>query len=230
MHTTAQARSRQGALAALAVALIAAVVTSCAGEPSLAHRAISSAVRVEAEGCQARPSIGGGSFVDPTHVLTVAHVVAGSTDIDVVLSNGTEADGHLVAIDRKKDLAVLSVEATGTPLPLGYMRPGAEGVFVVWRDDEPVALPFTARSFVDINASDIDHDGPGLRRGYQIQATVAKGDSGSVLVHDGLAVAVVFARSTSAEQRAWATDALEARQLIADAGTDPIDTGDCPKG
>lgn len=230
MHTTAQARSRQGGLAALGLSFIALAGVSCGGEPSLASRAISAAVRVEAEGCQTRPSIGGGSFVDPTHVLTVAHVVAGSTDIDVVLSNGEEADGQVVAIDRKKDLAVLSVDTTGTPLPLGFMRPGAEGVFVVWRDDEPVALPFTARSFVDINASDIDHDGPGLRRGYQIEATVAKGDSGSVLVHDGLAVAVVFARSTSAEQRAWATDALEAKQLVADAGVDPVDTGDCPKG
>jgi hypothetical protein len=110
------------------------------------------------------------------------------------------------------------------------MRPGASGTFVVWRDDEPVALPFTARTFVDINASDIDHDGPGLRRGYQIDAQVANGDSGSLLVHDGVAVAVVFARSTSSKQRAWATDISEAKDLIVGAGDDEVDTGDCPKG
>ena len=72
--------------------------------------------------------------------------------------------------------------------------------------------------------------GPGLRRGYQIEADVAKGDSGSVLVHDGRAVAVVFARSTSASQRAWATDIGEANQLINSAGDDPVPTGDCAKG
>lgn len=230
MCTTTRVRSRRSVLVGVPALAVAAVCVSCSDTPSLSQRAIASAVRVEAEGCQTRPAIGGGSFVDPTHVLTVAHVVAGSTDIDVILSNGDETDGHVVAIDRKKDLAVLSVDTAGTPLPLGFMRPGAEGVFVVWRDDEPVVLPFTARSFVDINASDIDHDGPGVRRGYQIDATVAKGDSGSVLVHDGVAVAVVFARSTSAEQRAWATDALEARELIATAGSDEIDTGECPKG
>lgn len=226
MHTTSRACSWRHAVGAA----VLAVASGCSSTPTEGSRAIHSAVRIEAEGCHSRPSIGGGSFVDPTHVLTVAHVVAGSDDIDVILSNGTEADGHVVAIDRKKDLAVLSVETTGTPLGLGSMRPGAAGAFVVWRDDEPVSLPFTARTFVDINASDIDHDGPGLRRGYQIDAQVAKGDSGSVLVHDGLAVAVVFARSTSSEQRAWATDISEAKQLIAGAGADEVDTGDCPKG
>ncbi len=226
MHTTGRTTCLQG----VAVALAMSAAVGCSGAPSETSRAVGAAVRIEAEGCQARPSIGGGSFVTPDRVLTVAHVVAGSTDIDVILSDGSETDGHVVAIDRKKDLALLKVETTGTPLPRGTMRPGSTGIFVVWRDDDPVAQQFTARSFVDINASDIDHSGPGLRRGYQIEAEVAKGDSGSLLVHDGRAVAVVFARSTSASQRAWATDIGEAAPLIDSVGDDPVDTGDCPKG
>lgn len=226
MHTLGRTNCRR----LTAAALVTLLGAGCAGARSETSNAIAAAVRIEAEGCRSRPSLGGGSFVAPHHVLTVAHVVAGSTDIDVILSDGTETDGHVVAIDRKKDLAVLKVEATGEPLPRGTMRPGSAGTFVVWRDDDPVAQPFTARSFVDINASDIDHDGPGVRRGYQIDAQVAKGDSGSLLVHDGHAVAVVFARSTSSSQRAWATDIGEARPLIDGAGDDPVDTGECPKG
>lgn len=226
MHTTGRATH----VRCVVVAFVMSLAAGCSGTPSETSRAVSAAVRIEAEGCQSRPSVGGGSFVTSDLVLTVAHVVAGSTDIDVILSDGKEADGHVVAIDREKDLAVLKVETTGSPLPRGFVRPGSSGIFVVWRDDDPVAQRFTARSFVDINASNIDHDGPGLRRGYQIEADVAKGDSGSVLVHDGRAVAVVFARSTSASQRAWATDIGEANQLINSAGDDPVPTGDCAKG
>ncbi|MEY4338932.1 MAG: hypothetical protein RLZ14_782, partial [Actinomycetota bacterium] len=101
MHTTSRACSWRHA----AGAAVLAIAAGCSTSPTEASRAVDSAVRIEAEGCHSRPSIGGGSFVDPTHVLTVAHVVAGSDDIDVVLSNGTEADGHVVAINRKKDLA-----------------------------------------------------------------------------------------------------------------------------
>jgi len=216
-------------IAAFGIAVFS-IAAGCSTAPNEATRAIASAVRIEAEGCHSSPSLGGGSFVDATHVLTVAHVVAGSDDIDVILSNGSEAEGQVVAIDRKKDLALVSVETTGVPIAVGTMRAGATGTFAAWRDDEPVALPFTARTFVDINASDIDAEGPGLRRGYQIDAQVATGDSGSVLVHDGQAVAIVFARSTSSDQRAWATDISEARELIATAGDTEVDTGGCPKG
>ena len=197
MHTVSHNIRRATLVPSVLVALVAGATVGCSGTPSETSRARAAAVRIEAEGCQSRPSIGGGSFVTPHHVLTVAHVVAGSTDIDVILSDGKEADAQVVAIDRKKDLAVLKVETTGEPLPRGTMRPGSSGIFVVWRDDDPVAKPFTARSFVDINASDIDHAGPGLRRGYQIDAEVAKGDSGSLLVHDGRAVAVFEKANTT---------------------------------
>lgn len=191
-------------------------------------------MRVEAEGCRSRPTIGAGSFVDEHRVLTVAHVVAGSTDIEVTLADGTEVDARVVALDRTKDLALLDVDADVEPLPLSTLRPGDRGQFVVWRDEAPEVRPFAATSFVDINASDIDRVGSGLRKGFQIQAEVANGDSGSVLVHEGHAVAVVFARSTSNDDRAWATDIREASALLRlDDDRDcaePVDVGPCAGG
>ncbi len=189
--------------------------------------ALDSAVRVEAEGCRTQPSVGGGSFVGPNRVLTVAHVIAGATEVDIVLNDGTEHSATVVAIDRKKDLAVLAVNADVPSLVRGSMRSGAKGEFVVWRSGSATAVPFQARAFVDINASDIDHVEVGLRRGYEIVANIEPGDSGSVLVADGKAVAIVFARSTRQPDRAWATDIAEAKVLMAEAGDTEVDVGAC---
>lgn len=189
--------------------------------------ALAAAVRVEAEGCRTKASIGAGSFVDEEEVLTVAHVVAGAEQVHVILADGSRVPATVTAIDRDKDLAVLHVERDITPLPRSTMRPGTRGTFVVYRDDSPVASPFEAISFVDIDMPTIDHDGSSLRRGYQIEAMVVKGDSGAVLVVDGYATAMVFARSTATDGKAWAVDITEADALLAQAGEDSVDVGEC---
>ncbi len=209
---------------------IAAFTAACSTTSNTPAATLSAAVRIQAEGCRSRPTIGAGSFVAPGRVLTVAHVVAGSKDIDVTLSTGEEVEAEVVAIDRTKDLALLAVDADNAPLRLGVLRPGESGEFVVWRDDASQARPFQAITFVDINASNIDHDGSGLRKGFQIDADVSNGDSGSVLVHDGAAVAVVFARSTAAGGRAWATDIREAKPMLEGTRDTPVDEGACAAG
>ena len=188
---------------------------------------LAAAVRVEATGCRTKASLGAGSFVAEGIVVTVAHVVAGADRVHVVLADGSRAIATVVAMDRDKDLALLAVSADITPLPRGPMAPGDEGVFVVYRDDAGVVLPFEAISFVDIDAPTIDHDGSTLRRGYRIEAVVAKGDSGSVLVTNGVATAVVFARSTATDGTAWAVDLSEADPLLAKATDAAVDVGDC---
>ena len=216
----------------LAVLIAASLLplAACRSTPSDRELALSAAVQVEAEGCRSRPSLGAGSFVADGLVLTVAHVVAGSETVEVHLPNGRELDADVVAIDRVKDLALLRVKALVQPLPTRTMRAGEQGWYVVWRDEGPVAMKFTAQTYVDINAQNIDHNGVSPRKGYQITADVVKGDSGAVLVADGTATAVVFARSTAAGGRAWATGVGEAAPLLASAGETPVDVGDCSKG
>jgi hypothetical protein len=217
---------------ALAAALLAgsALLAACTDAVSDRDLALRAAVQVEAEGCRTRPSLGAGSFVGKGLVLTVAHVVAGSESVEVHLPDGGELDAEVVAIDRVKDLAVLRVDADIDPLPVRTMRAGEKGWYVVWRDDQPVAMQFTAHTYVDINAQNIDHSGVSPRKGYQISADVVKGDSGAVLVAGGTATAVIFARSTAASSRAWATGVGEAAPLLAAAGDTPVDVGDCSKG
>lgn len=220
---------------AVLLALAALVPVGCDDERSEHHEdgdetievALAAAVRVEAEGCRTKASIGAGSFVGDEQVLTVAHVVAGSEQVHVILADGSRVAATVVAMDRDKDLAVLHVEREITPLPRGTMRPGTRGTFIVYRDDDAVASPFEAISFVDIDMPTIDHDGSSLRRGYQIRAEVVKGDSGSVLVTDGVATAMIFARSTATDGKAWAVDISEADTLLADADESPVDVGDC---
>lgn len=215
------------------VAALAATSTGCASRerPDSTERstdvALAAAVRVEAAGCLTKASLGAGSFVADEKVITVAHVVAGSDQVRVVLPDGSRVDAKVVAIDRRKDLAVLDVDAPTAPLPRGSMRPTARGTFVVYRDRQPVSMPFEAISFVDIKAPDIDHGEASLRRGYQLHAVVEKGDSGSVLVTDGVATGVVFARSTAAGGMAYAVDISEADTLLAGAGDSSVDVGEC---
>jgi hypothetical protein len=185
-------------------------------------------VRVEAWGCGLRPHIGGGGFVSDDLILTVAHVVAGAKEIKVHLSDETTVNAALVAIDRVRDLAVLSASAPQiTPVATGSMTVGAVGAYLVLRDDVAVVQQSRTASFVDLDVAGIDDATTSLRRGYQLAAEVHRGDSGSLIISGGKATAVIFATSTAAQGRAWATDITEAERLLEPAPTEPVSTGKC---
>lgn len=189
--------------------------------------ALAASVRVEAIGCGATASIGGGSFIADGIVVTVAHVVAGADHVHVVLADGSRPRATVVAIDRDTDLALLAVQASVVPLPSGTLAPGDEGSFVVARDGAALVHEFEALSVVDIDAPTIDDEGTSARRGFHIEADVAKGDSGAVLVSEGRATAVIFARSTATDGTAWATDLSEVEPLLLTATDVAVDVGEC---
>ena len=57
------------------------------------------------------------------YILTNNHVVAGSTEQVVILSNGNRVPAKLVATDPKKDLALLKIPGSNFPtLPIGESR------------------------------------------------------------------------------------------------------------
>lgn len=225
MRADRRVRSAAGA------ALLALLGTACGGgaeHRSDADLVVEAAVRVEAHGCGDHRSAGVGSFVADHRVLTVAHVVAGADEVEIVLPDGAEHEATVVAIDRSKDLAVLHVGIAGIPLPVGSgTHTGARGSLATWRHDGFAAEPFTVESVRRIQTTDIDHQGDGDRRGYVVEARVDQGDSGSLLVSDGEAVGVLFARSTSQRGRAYATDIAEAAPLLAIDGDTPVDLGAC---
>ncbi len=194
---------------------------------------VAAAVQVQADGCGATTIVGAGAFLAEENVLTVAHVVAGAGSVHVMLADGHLVDAKVVAIDRDKDLAVLDVDVDDladehvTWLSRGSMRPRAKGTFTVFRDGEPVALHFAVVAAVEIDVPAIDGGDSSMRHGYELRAAVEQGDSGAVLVTDGMATGVVFARSTATGGRAWAIDISEADELLAAAGDTAVDVGEC---
>lgn len=188
---------------------------------------LAAAVRIEAFGCHTTATVGGGSFVGPERVLTVAHVVAGAEHIEVELADGRMAEAQLIAIDRGLDLAVLHVEVEVSPLPIGTATAGSTGVFVTYRDGPAATEAFRIERAQQLQLPDFDGGGEVRRQGFELSAEVLEGDSGSILVHDGKAVGVVFARSSRHGERAWATDIHVAATLLAADDDSTVDTGEC---
>jgi S1-C subfamily serine protease len=170
----------------LLIVAVVVLVASCGSGSSASIDAIDSAVRVSAEGCRARPRLGGGSVIAPDRVVTVAHVVAGANEISVTLPDGSTVDAEVVAIERTADLAILSLETGEVPvMNIGVLDAGDDGELVVHRAGEAIAQRFTTVRAVDIRADDIDKVDRAVRSGYEIEATIEPGDSGAVLVVDG---------------------------------------------
>ena len=217
---------------------------SVAGDPA-EGAALAAAVFVRATGCrQAEASTGSGSLVgDGGLVVTVAHVVAGSTSVTVAEGDGTEHRASVVALDPVNDLALLAVDGlAATPLPLGSLAAGDRAVFVVHdADGRATAEPATVVRRVDLSMADLYGQGTHVRPGFELDATVDPGDSGAVLVAaDGRAGAVVFATSRDGAttgptpssgggggsgRRAWATDVAALGPLLAGPVDTPVPTG-----
>lgn len=206
-----------------------ATVAGCGGSSPAATpvTAAGAAVQVIATGCRAKPSLGAGSVIAPDRIVTVAHVVAGSEQVIVIDAEGTEHTARVVGLDRNTDLALLAVDGLAVqPLPRATLPAGREGSFVVYRD-EPTPMTFTTNAYVDIRTNTIDGDGRVTRRGYEVVATIQKGDSGAVLVVDGTAIGVLYARSTEEPTRSWAVDIAELQPLLAADTGSAVDVGDC---
>lgn len=208
-----------------------------------AEAARAAAVAVRATGCrQGEALTGSGSVVGDGLVVTVAHVVAGSTAVTVTDAAGSGRPGSVVALDTVNDLALVAVDGLDVaPLPLGDLAAGDRGVFVVLDPGggrariEPVAVVRR----VDLSMAALYGQGTHVRPGFEIEAAVDPGDSGAMVVGgDGRAGAVIFAAGRDAAvgstpgrddgPRAWATDIAALVPLLArvDAAT-PVPTGPC---
>jgi S1-C subfamily serine protease len=217
-NSAPQRLRRRVARAALTAILLA--VTACADDRDRSSHVSSrvspleAAVQVRVSGCSLIDHLGQGSMVRARLALTSAHVVAGGTAIELTAADGAAASGTVVHLDPDLDLALVETDRPiGRPLALGRADPGDTGTVVVRRDERLQTFSVGVVRPVTIRTEDIYIQGTVLRPGYELDAVIAPGDSGGVVVVDGRAVAVVWSRSRQEPNRAWAIDP----NVIADA-------------
>jgi S1-C subfamily serine protease len=176
---------------------------------------------------------GTGFVYAPEHVMTNAHVVAGTRQVQVE-QNGSRRDARVVAYDSGRDLAVVYVPGlnaaamrfTADPAPSG-----ADAIVLGYPLDGPYdAQSARIRDVRPITGPDIYDSGNVTREIYTIRGLVRSGNSGGPLVApDGAVYGVIFAAAADDPETGFALTANEAA-TVANVGrtrTQPTGTGGC---
>ena len=202
--------------------------------------AVAAAIDVRANGCGPRIGLGTGTVINGGDIVTAAHVVAGSTSVEVIDGNGARAAAAVVLFDPDLDLAVLRpASAVGAPLTIRSMeaRENEVGVLVRIRELDGVMeieqIDVRVIREANIATTDIYLDRKVVRDGFEIESSVDVGDSGAMVVLPGGGAGIVWARSNRVDGRAWATDlpagVIDGTALTANAIAErgPVDVGRC---
>lgn len=179
--------------------------------------------------------IAGSGFVyAPEHVMTNAHVVAGTRGALTVELNGDDRAGRVVYYDSGRDLAVVYVPGLAAPaMPWSAQQAetGDDAVVVGYPLDGPFT-PIAARirDVRQVKGPDIYDRQTVIREVYTIRATVRSGNSGGPLIAgDGSVLGVVFAAAVDDPDTGFALTADEVAP-VATAGADRtagVSTGPC---
>ncbi|MEV6523312.1 MarP family serine protease [Longispora sp. NPDC051575] len=212
------------------------------GEPNgslagseVVRRVRSSVVKVlgDAPSCSRR--IEGSGFVyAPEHVMTNAHVVAGTKKIVIDAGGGVKKSGTVVAYDPLKDLAVIYVPGLTAPVLPWATAPAAgnqDSIVLGYPLDGPyTAKPARVRDIRSIKGPDIYNSGTVVREVYTIRSEVRSGNSGGPLISPtGTVYGVIFAAAADDETTGFAVTAAEAAS-VANEGrtrTAATSTGNC---
>jgi len=194
-----------------------------------------SVVKIHGTAPSCRRRIAGSGFVYSTnHVMTNAHVVAGTRGSLVVELGDRERSARVVLYDPQRDLAVLYVPGLNAPAMEWASQPaetGDDAVVIGY----PLDGPFTPsaariRDRRNVKGPDIYDSQTVVREVYTIRAKVRSGNSGGPLVAiDGSVLGVVFAAAVDDPDTGFALTAAEVAP-VAQAGagrTDPVGTGGC---
>jgi len=158
-------------------------------------------------GNSGKVSGGTGFLIAANLVATSLHVVDGSKNITLHLSDGSQLSANVVNSNRGKDLAILKLQQ---PTKLRYLRVASDTVGL---GAEVFTIGFPQTSLMGIEpklatgvisaTSGIQDDG----RAYQISVPVQAGNSGGPLVDgEGRVVGVVAAKLNAAKVFEWTGD------------------------
>ncbi len=179
---------------------------------------------------------GSGFVVADDVVVTNAHVVAGSSSVQVEAASGT-LRAIVVRFDPEVDLAVLRVPGlTADPLRFApaAAQSGDSAIVAGYPLDGPFTLtPSRVRAQITLRGPDIYSANTVVREVYTLRGTVRPGNSGGpLLATDGSVLGVVFGAAIDNPQVGFALTQDEVRPVI-DAGLrdrSPANTGACTSG
>ena len=172
-----------------------------------------SVIKVLGTSCAQR--IEGSGFVYAAErIMTNAHVVAGTSAVQVETSDGPR-DGEVVVFDPARDLAVIYVPGLRAPV-LPFVRapvgPGANAIVLGYPLDGPYNAQAARISEAgDVTGPAIDESAEVTREVYTIRALVRRGNSGGPLVApNGDVLGVIFAVARDDRNVGFALTAAEA--------------------
>lgn len=206
-------------------------LTACASEAAVPRVDVAaSTVGVLADGCGPTASAGSGVVLGaPGQVVTVAHTVAGATNVVVVDAAGERWPADLVSIDVGADLAVLTVDGLTAPaLTAGSVQTGPARAHRWSIEDGVDEQPVEVTTRLAITIDDIYGEQSVRRSGIEISGDIEVGDSGGpVVLDDGTVIGIVYARSRTRVSTAFATDATEIARVLAAVSPQAVDAGRC---
>jgi S1-C subfamily serine protease len=176
---------------------------------------------------------GSGFVYAPEHVMTNAHVVAGTETVSVELSGG-RYDAVVVAYDPELDLAVLHVPGLPAEVLPFVSEPadtGSDAIVLGFPLDGPFdAQEARIRDRREISGPDIYDSSRVTREVYTIRALVRSGNSGGPLIStSGEVLGVIFAAAADDPTTGFAVTADEASGIAAAGAqsSSPTGTGSC---
>jgi S1-C subfamily serine protease len=156
------------------------------GVVAVAERLSPAIVRLDVDGDGGSATGSGVLFRDDGLVLTSAHVVAGTTAISVVLTDGRRLHGQLVGADAATDIAVVDVEGDGFPVAVLGTSEGLEVGAPTIAIGSPLGLaggPSVTTGVISAVGRRVEAaSGETLHGMIQTDAPIAPGSSGGALV------------------------------------------------
>jgi S1-C subfamily serine protease len=194
-----------------------------------------SVVKVTGTAPSCRRLIEGTGFVyAPEHVMTNAHVVAGTEGPVTVETVGESRPGRVVHYDADRDLAVIyTPNLSAPPLPWApeLARAGADAIVVGYPLDGPYTpVAARVRDVSMVKGPNIYEDRDVVRQVYILRTTVRSGNSGGPLLDtDGRVLGVIFAAALDDDETGFALAPSEVLPVADAAATrrDPVPTGRC---
>src|ERR1700744_554080 len=189
-------------------------------------------VRSLAPSCQ-KVLEGTGFVIAPDRIMTNAHVVAGSSSVQVYAS-GSPLEATVVSYDPSVDIAILAVPNL-PPAPLtfaqGEAKSGANVVVLGYPGGGNfTATPARIREAIKLSGPDIYRDTAQVTRDvYTIRADVEQGNSGGPLIDmNGHVLGVVFGAAVDDPDTGFVLTAGEVASQMAKVGeTNGVATGAC---